>query len=69
MKTPRIFQILFSGLGEIGRGMSKITLFPTNHYKDYEEMFGTDEERLASDWKKVGDDLRKAMKKFERRSR
>ncbi len=27
----------------------------------YEERFGTDEELIASDWKAVGDDLRKAM--------
>ncbi len=30
-------------------------------HRTYEERFGTDKERIASDWKKVGDDIRKVV--------
>ncbi|MBI3045992.1 MAG: hypothetical protein HYY86_00395 [Candidatus Harrisonbacteria bacterium] len=50
------WQAFLKGMGNI------FNLFPS--YKTYEEQFGTDEERLASDWKKVGDDFRNAMEKF-----
>ncbi len=43
------------------RGMGSINIFPSRQ-QSYTERFGTDEECLASDWKKVGDDMRKAIK-------
>ncbi len=38
------------------------SLFPwTGSRLSYEERFGTDKDQLASDWRKVGDDIRNAM--------
>ena len=38
-------------------------LFPSN--QTYEEEFGTDAELIASDWKEVGYELRKAREKID----
>jgi len=43
------------------RGMSKLFVWDFNR-KSYEERFGSDAELLASDWKKVGDDIRHAIR-------
>ena len=53
----------FDGIISLVEGMSNIFssgIF--NSSLSYEEMFGTDEELLASDWQAVGDDLRISMK-------
>lgn len=52
----------FDGIISLAEGMSNIFGFGIfNSSSNYEEMFGTDEELLASDWQTVGDDLRISM--------
>ena len=65
MKIKSFLRAFLDGFVSIGKGMASLSLFPLSRFSSYEERFGTDEELLASDWQKVGDDLRNAMKGFE----
>lgn len=67
MKRKSFLRILLDGFASIGGGMATIVSFGSYHprHRAYEERFGTDAECLASDWQKVGDDLRNAIKRLE----
>ena len=57
------------GMAGIAEGMARISLFPASsrhpHSVSFGEGFRKDAEALSGDWRKVGDDLRHAMRKFE----
>ncbi len=54
------------GIRSLVSGMASIFSFGTfNSTSSYKEMFGTDEELLASDWQAVGDDLRTAIRQTD----
>jgi len=54
-----------SFLRNLFRGMGNMFIW-NFHRPSYEECFGTDAEQLAADWKKVGDDIQRAIKQFEK---
>jgi len=52
------------GIRSLVSGVVSIFSFGTfNSTPSYEEMFGTDEELMASDWQAVGDDLRTVIRR------
>ena len=64
LKGKSYLRAFVDGMARIGGGFfSHRTAF------NYEEQFGTDGECLASDWKVVGDDIRRAMKQFEKETK
>jgi len=65
MKIKSFLRAILDGFVSIGEGMASLSLFPLSRLLSYEERFGTDEELLASDWQKVGNDLRDAMHHLE----
>lgn len=68
MKRTSLWRVLVDGMASIGEGMASI--FNLGHSRSrppsYEEQFGTDAERLASDWNKVGDDFRTVLSRSEK---
>lgn len=64
-KIKRFLMTLLDGFISISKGMAALTLFPPNCTFRYEEQFDTDAECLARDWKRIGDDLREVMRRFE----
>ncbi|KKR46670.1 MAG: hypothetical protein UT82_C0009G0034 [Parcubacteria group bacterium GW2011_GWB1_40_14] len=65
MKIKSFLRAFLDGLASIGEGMASLSLFSSSHLPNYEERFGTDAELLASDWRKVVNDLSNASKSFE----
>ncbi len=68
MKRTSLWRVLVDGMASIGEGMASIfNLGPSrSRPPSYEEQFGTDAERLASDWKKVANDFHTVLKGYEK---
>ena len=65
MKIKSFLRAFLDGFVSIGEGLASLSPFLPRRLPNYEERFGTDEELLASDWQKVGNDLRNAMQHSE----
>lgn len=66
MKKKSFIRRILDGFATIGEGMASLFSLGGRSAKpfNYEERFGTDEQLLASDWEKVGDELRSAAVKL-----
>lgn len=67
VKRKSFLRVSLDGMANLGKGMALIFSFgfyPSRPFS-YEERFGTDAERLRSDWQRVGDDIQSAVKQFK----
>lgn len=68
MERKSFSRVFVDGIASLGEGMA--SMFSWGFYPQqslsYEERFGTDAELFASDWQRVGDDMRSAMNQFEK---
>ena len=68
MERKLFLRAFVHGITSLSEGMTSV--FSWRFYQrqpfSYDERFGTDTERLASDWQRVGDDIRSATKQFEK---
>ena len=63
-RSESFFCSFFYGIASIGKGMASL-MSPVDS-PSYEERFGTDAQLLASDWRVVDNDMKIAIKHFEK---
>ena len=68
MERVSFFRQVARGFADLRDGLA--SLFWSGKYPPfslyYDKHFGIDKERLASDWRRVGDDMRNVVRKFEK---
>ena len=71
MKRKSFLRAFGDGIVSLSQGMASILswgIYPCQ-VPSYEELFGTDEECLDSDWQQVGNVMRSATNQFEKETK